>query len=91
MTTRIAGAIVGGRTDGTTSGERMTTTTDNDASLVSSRVSGGERHTTRRGRPRTAFVLSGGASLGALQVGMLRALYEHGITADLFVGTSIGA
>jgi NTE family protein len=36
-------------------------------------------------------VLSGGASLGALQVGMLRALYEHGITADLFVGTSIGA
>jgi NTE family protein len=36
-------------------------------------------------------VLSGGASLGALQVGMLRALYEHGIAADLFVGTSIGA
>jgi NTE family protein len=41
--------------------------------------------------PRTAFVLSGGASLGALQVGMLRALYEHGITADLLVGTSVGA
>jgi NTE family protein len=36
-------------------------------------------------------VLSGGASLGALQAGMLRALYEHGITADLLVGTSIGA
>ena len=42
-------------------------------------------------RPRTAFVLSGGASLGALQVGMLHALYERGITADLFVGTSVGA
>src|SRR5438132_994449 len=42
-------------------------------------------------RPRTAFVLSGGASLGALQVGMLGALYEHGIAADLLVGTSIGA
>jgi len=42
-------------------------------------------------RPRTAFVLSGGASLGALQVGMLRALYERGITADLLVGTSVGA
>ena len=41
--------------------------------------------------PRTAFVLSGGASLGALQVGMLRALYERGITADVLVGTSIGA
>jgi NTE family protein len=36
-------------------------------------------------------VLSGGASLGALQVGMLRALYEQRVTADLFVGTSIGA
>jgi NTE family protein len=41
--------------------------------------------------PRTAFVLSGGASLGALQVGMLHALWEQGITADLLVGTSVGA
>src|SRR3954462_7472118 len=41
--------------------------------------------------PRTAFVLSGGASLGAVQPGMLRALYEQGITADLLVGTSAGA
>lgn len=39
----------------------------------------------------TAFVLSGGASLGAIQVGMLRALFERGITPDLIVGTSIGA
>jgi NTE family protein len=39
----------------------------------------------------TAFVLSGGASLGAIQVGMLRALYERGITPDLIVGTSVGA
>jgi NTE family protein len=36
-------------------------------------------------------VLSGGASLGALQVGMVRALYERGVTADLLVGTSVGA
>jgi NTE family protein len=42
-------------------------------------------------RPRTAFVLSGGASLGAVQAGMLRALYERDITADLLVGTSAGA
>jgi NTE family protein len=42
-------------------------------------------------RPLTAFVLSGGASLGALQAGMLRALYERGITPDLLVGTSAGA
>ncbi len=38
-----------------------------------------------------AFVLSGGASLGAIQVGMLRALYERGITPDLIVATSAGA
>ena len=38
--------------------------------------------------PRTAFVLSGGASLGALQVGMLRALYERGIVPDLLIGAS---
>jgi NTE family protein len=47
--------------------------------------------TPLRGRGRTAFVFSGGASLGALQVGMLRAVYERGITADLLVGTSAGA
>jgi NTE family protein len=41
--------------------------------------------------PRTAFVLAGGASLGAMQVGMLSALYERGIHADLLVGTSAGA
>lgn len=39
----------------------------------------------------TAFVLSGGASLGALQVGMLRALFEQGIKPDALIGTSVGA
>lgn len=38
-----------------------------------------------------AFVLSGGASLGAIQVGMLEALFERGIVPDLVVGTSAGA
>lgn len=38
-----------------------------------------------------AFVLSGGASLGGIQVGMLRALAEHGIEPDLVVGTSVGS
>lgn len=41
--------------------------------------------------PTTAFVLSGGASLGAVQAGMLRALYERGVAPDLIVGTSVGA
>jgi NTE family protein len=38
-----------------------------------------------------AFVLAGGASLGAIQAGMLQALYERGIVPDLIVGTSAGA
>jgi NTE family protein len=38
-----------------------------------------------------AFVLSGGGNLGAVQVGMLRALAERGIHADLVLGSSVGA
>jgi NTE family protein len=38
-----------------------------------------------------AFVLSGGGNLGAVQVGMLRALLERGIRPDLIVGCSVGA
>ena len=39
----------------------------------------------------TAFVLSGGGSFGAVQVGMLQALAERRIRPDLLVGTSAGA
>src|SRR6186997_1907297 len=39
----------------------------------------------------TAFVLSGGGSLGAVQVGMLQALGERGVQPDLLIGTSAGA
>ncbi len=39
----------------------------------------------------TAFVLSGGGSLGSVQVGMLRALVAQGVAPDLLVGTSVGA
>lgn len=39
----------------------------------------------------TAFVLSGGGSLGAVQVGMLQALAAHDVQPDLLVGTSVGA
>src|SRR5437764_1033707 len=38
-----------------------------------------------------AFVLGGGGVLGAVEVGMVRALVEFGIRPDLVVGTSIGA
>lgn len=39
----------------------------------------------------TAFVLSGGGSLGAIQVGMLQALAQRDVVPDLLVGTSVGA
>ncbi|MFI6229411.1 patatin-like phospholipase family protein [Micromonospora echinospora] len=38
-----------------------------------------------------AFVLGGGGVLGAVEVGMLRALFRAGIRPDLVLGTSIGA
>ncbi|HTK15111.1 MAG TPA: patatin-like phospholipase family protein [Acidimicrobiia bacterium] len=38
-----------------------------------------------------AFVLSGGGSLGAVQVGMLQALAERDVRPDLLIGTSVGA
>jgi len=46
----------------------------------------------RRPQPRrTVFVLSGGGNMGALQVGMLRALLERRIRPDLVLGCSVGA
>ena len=42
-------------------------------------------------RPRTAFVLGGGGNLGAVQVGMVKALLEQGIKPDLILGCSVGA
>jgi NTE family protein len=43
------------------------------------------------GRPREAVVLSGGGSLGAVQIGALRALLEAGVKPDVFIGCSVGA
>jgi len=42
-------------------------------------------------RTGTAVVLGGGGVLGAVQVGMLRALLDAGVRPDLVVGTSVGA
>lgn len=44
-----------------------------------------------RRRPRTAWVLGGGGNLGAVQVGMLRALVERGESPDLVIGCSVGS
>ncbi len=43
------------------------------------------------GSAKTAFVLAGGGSLGAVEVGMLQTLVDRGISADLVVGASVGA
>jgi NTE family protein len=40
---------------------------------------------------KTAFVLAGGGSLGAVQVGMLKALTRVRIAPDFIVGASVGA
>lgn len=45
----------------------------------------------RREKGPVAFVLSGGGNLGALQIGMLRALAEQGVRPDLVLGCSVGA
>jgi len=42
-------------------------------------------------RPKTAFIFAGGGSFGAIHVGMLHSLASHGITADMVVGSSVGA
>lgn len=42
-------------------------------------------------RPKTAFVLAGGGSFGAVQVGMLHSLCARGIGADVVVGSSVGS
>ncbi len=53
----------------------------------------GDSDSQKRGEveKKVAFVLSGGANRGALQVGALLALLEHDIRPHILVGTSIGA
>jgi NTE family protein len=40
---------------------------------------------------KVAFVLSGGGNRGAMEVGVILALLEHGIRPRILVGTSVGA
>jgi NTE family protein len=55
--------------------------------------SGREHSTLENDKPakKVAFVLSGGANRGALEVGVLLALLEHDIQPQILVGTSVGA
>jgi NTE family protein len=45
----------------------------------------------RKPTPDTAFVLGGGGNLGAVQIGMLQALFEAGIEPEVVIGCSVGA
>ena len=45
----------------------------------------------RKPTPGTAFVLGGGGNLGAVQVGMLQALFELGVVPEVVIGCSVGA
>ncbi len=57
--------------------------------LWGQRPSSGGRH--RSAARRTAFVLAGGGSRGAVQVGMLQELIRRDIRADRVFGASVGA
>ena len=48
-------------------------------------------HTQAPVSGKLAFVLSGGGSLGSVQVGCIESLMQHRIFPDLVVGTSVGA
>ena len=43
------------------------------------------------GSAKTAFVFAGGGSYGTIQVGMMHSLAARGISADMVVGSSVGA
>src|SRR6476469_5041483 len=43
------------------------------------------------GPAKTAFVFAGGGSSGAIQVGMMHSLAAHGVSADMVVGSGVGA
>src|SRR5947209_19505132 len=45
----------------------------------------------RKPTPGVAFVLGGGGNLGAVQVGMLQALFECSIVPEVVIGCSVGA
>lgn len=49
------------------------------------------RRLSSRKKDKVAIVLSGGGPLGALQVGALKGLFEHGVRPDMIVGTSVGS
>lgn len=63
----------------------------NGNGMVHGSMSEAPKDPASESKPRVAFVLSGGGTLGSLQVGVLEALFEYGVYPDMVVGTSVGA
>lgn len=61
-----------------------------DIQRIPSRAQWLRRLASRR-KDTVGFVFSGGGPLGALQVGAVKALFDHDIRPDMAVGTSVGA
>lgn len=67
----------------------LTSASDHAGGLTSARPAADAADAADAAPP--AFVLSGGGNLGAVQVGMIRALIESGVRPGMIVGTSVGA
>ncbi|HEX3333148.1 MAG TPA: patatin-like phospholipase family protein [Acidimicrobiales bacterium] len=70
-----------------TFGERLRARFSRNSNRADGRHAPGHEHAEKR----TAFVLAGGGSRGAVQVGMLDELVRRGIRADRVYGASVGA
>ncbi|KAL5546465.1 hypothetical protein UlMin_006152 [Ulmus minor] len=64
---------------------------DSDSEELSSEEKLAFMHETRHAFGRTALLLSGGASLGAFHVGVVKTLVEHKLLPRIIAGSSVGS
>ncbi|XP_041028641.1 triacylglycerol lipase SDP1-like [Juglans microcarpa x Juglans regia] len=68
---------------------RMVCDSDSEELLLEEKLA--FMHETRHAFGRTALLLSGGASLGAFHVGVVRTLVEHKLLPRIIAGSSVGS
>ncbi|GJU88944.1 triacylglycerol lipase SDP1 [Tanacetum coccineum] len=68
---------------------RMVCDSDSDELLLEEKLA--FMHETRHAFGRTALLLSGGASLGAFHVGVVKTLVEHKLMPRIIAGSSVGS
>ncbi|XP_076958248.1 triacylglycerol lipase SDP1-like [Bidens hawaiensis] len=68
---------------------RMVCDSDSDELLLEEKLA--FMHETRHAFGRTALLLSGGASLGAFHVGVVKTLVEHKLLPRIIAGSSVGS